>query len=101
MLIANEALWVGVLIVLVFGVLFTLARRQAKAAKQIKKNLPVKLVTYSNGKCYKFAFSTIGNAAGYALRRMATGEGVAYIEANGVTVWNSLKGKQSLVELAK
>ena len=101
MLIANEAFWLGALVVLTLGVLVTLARMRAGAAKQIMKNLPVKVVTYRNGKCYKFAFSTIGDAAGYALRRLATGEGVAYIEANGETVWNSLKGKQSLVELVK
>jgi hypothetical protein len=63
--------------------------------------MPVKVVTYRNGKTYKFAFSTIGDAVAYALGRLATGEGVAYIEVNGETVWNSLKGKQSLVELVK
>ena len=101
MLIANEAFWLGALLVLVLGVLVILARMRAGAAKQIMKTMPVKVVTYRNGKCYKFAFSTIGEAAAYALGRLATGEGVAYIEANGATVWNSLKGKQSLVELAK
>jgi hypothetical protein len=103
MLMANEVLWLGALVVLVLGVFVTLARLRAGAAKQmhIKKNLPVKVVTYRNGKSYKFAFSTIRDAAAYALDRLATGEGVAYIEANGITVWNSLKGRQSLVELAK
>jgi hypothetical protein len=101
MLVANEAFWFGAFGVLVLGVLVTLARMQARAAEQIKKNKPVKVVTYRNGKCYKFAFSTIHDAAAYALKRLATGEGVAYIEANGETVWNSLKGKQSLVELTK
>ncbi len=102
MLIANEALWLGALVVLVLGVLVTLASLRAGAAKQrIMTNMPVKVVTYRNGKCYKFAFSNIGDAAAYALGRLATDEGVAYIEANGETVWNSLKGKQSLVELVK
>ena len=101
MSMANEFFWWGAFVVLVLGVLVTLAWRRSTAAKQMKKNLPVKVVAYSNGKCYKFAFSTIGDAAVYALGRLATGEGVAYIEANGEKVWNSLKGKQSLVELAK
>ena len=101
MLIGNEALWFGALVALVLGVLVTLARLRAGEAKQLKKNMPVKVVTYRNGKCYKFAFSTIGDAAAYALGRLAKGEGVAYIEVNGETVWNSLKGKRSLVELAK
>ena len=101
MLMANEALWFGALIALVLGVLVTLARLRAGEAKRMKKSLPVKVVTYRNGTCYKFAFSTIGDAAAYALGRLAKGEGVAYIEANGETVWNSLKGKQSLVELTK
>jgi hypothetical protein len=101
MIIGNEALWSGTLIALALGVLVALAGLRSRAAKQRKKNLPVKVVTYRNGKSYKFAFSTIGDAAAYALGRLATGEGVAYIEANGETVWNSLKGKQSLVELAR
>ena len=100
MLIANEALWFGAFVVLVLGVLVSLARSRAGAAKQMR-NMPVKVVAYRNGKCYKFAISTLGEAAAYALGRLAKGEGVAYIEANGETVWNSLKGKQSLVELAK
>lgn len=100
MLIANEVFWLGALVVLALGVLVTLARR-AEAAKQLKENLPVTVVTYRNGRSYKFAFSTVGDAAAYALGRLATGEGVAYIEADGETVWNSLKGKQSLVQLAK
>ena len=101
MLIVSEAFWLGTLLVLVLGVLVILARMRSGAAQQIMKNMPVKVVTYRNGKCYKFAFSTIGDAAAYALGRLAKGEGVAYIEANGETVWNSLKGQQSLVELAK
>jgi hypothetical protein len=98
MLIANEAFWFGTL---VLGVFVTLASWQVWGAKQIEKNNPVKVVTFRNGQCYKFACSTIRDAAVYALKRLATGEGVAYIEANGETVWNSLKGKPSLVELAK
>ena len=101
MLIVSEAFWLGTLLVLVLGVLVILARMRSGAAQQIMKNMPVKVVTYRNGKCYKFAFSTIGEAAAYALGRLATGEGVAYIEADGETVWNSLKGRQSLVELTK
>jgi hypothetical protein len=100
MLIANKAFWLGALAVLALGVLVTLARMRDRTANQIK-NLPVKVVTYRNGKCYKFAFSNIGDAAAYALGRLATGEGVAYIEVNGETIWNSLKGRQSLVELVK
>jgi hypothetical protein len=100
MSIANEALWLGAFVVLVLGVLVSLARSRAGVAKQMR-NMPVKVVTYRNGKCYKFAFFTIGEAAAYALGRLANGEGVAYIEANGEKVWNSLKGKQSLLELAK
>ena len=101
MLIANEAFWLGTLLVLILGVLVLLARTRAGAAKQVINDMPVKVVTYRNGKCYKFAFSTIRDGAAYALGRLATGEGVAYIEANGETVWNSLKGRQSLVELTK
>src|ERR671925_335863 len=97
-MLANEAFWFGTL---VLGVFVTLASLQAWGAKQIEENKPVKVVTFRNGTCYKFACSTIREAAVYALRRLATGEGVAYIEANGETVWNSLKGKQSLVELVK
>jgi hypothetical protein len=98
MSIANEGFWFGTL---VLGVFVTLGSLQVWGAKKIEKNKPVKLVTFRNGKCYKFACSSIQEAAAYALQRLATGEGVAYIEANGETVWNSLKGKQSLVELAK
>jgi hypothetical protein len=98
MLIANEAFWFGAL---VLGVLVTVGSLQVWGAKQTEKNKPVKVVTFRNGTCYKFACSTIGDAAAYALKRLATGEGVAYIEANGEVVWNSLKGKQSLGELAK
>ena len=98
MLIANEGFWFGAL---ALGVFVTLASWQFWGVKQIEKNNPVKVVTFRNGKSYKFACSTIRDAAAYALKRLATGEGVAYIEANGETVWNSLKGKQSLVELAK
>ena len=101
MIIGNEAFWFGILVALALGVLVVVARLRARAAKQRKKNLPVKVVAYRNGKSYKFAFSKIGDAAAYALGRLATGEGVAYIEANGETVWNSLKGKQPLVELAR
>jgi hypothetical protein len=101
MSIGNEAFWFSALGALVLGVFVILARLRAGAAEQIAKNKPIKVVTYRNGKCYKFAFSTIRDAAIYALKRLATGEGVAYIEANGETVWNSLKGKQSLAELAK
>jgi hypothetical protein len=101
MIIGNEAFWFGALVTLVLGVLVILASLRARVARQVKKNLPVKVVTYRNGKSYKFAFSTIGDAAAYALGRLATGEGVAFIEANGERVWNSLKGKQSLVELAR
>lgn len=103
MLIVSEVFWLGALVVLVLGVLVTVTKMRAGAAKQmhIRENMPFKVVTYRNGKCYKFAFSTIGDAAAYALRRLATGEGVASIEANGETIWNSLKGRQSLVELAK
>jgi hypothetical protein len=61
MLIANEALWFGAFVVLVLGVLVSLARSRAGVAKQMR-NMPVKVVTYRNGKCYKFAFSTIGDA---------------------------------------
>ena len=98
MLIANQAFWFGAL---VLGVFMTLAGWQHWGAKQIEKNNPVKVVTFRNGQSYRFACSTIRDAAIYALKRLATGEGVAYIEANGEIVWNSLKGKQSLVELAK
>ncbi len=98
MFIANGAFWVGALVV---GVLVTLANLQGWEAKQIEKNNPVKVVTFRNGHSYKFACSTIRDAAAYALKRLAAGEGVAYIEANGETIWNSLKGKQSLVELAQ
>ena len=98
MLIVNEGFWFGTLIL---GVLVTLGGLQVWGAKKMEKNMPIKVVTYRNGKCYKFASSTIRDAAAYALKRLATGEGVAYIEANGEVVWNSLKGKQSLVELAK
>ena len=98
MLIVNEALWLGTLIL---GVFLTMASVQVWEAKQIEKNNPVKVVTFRNGQSYRFACSTIRDAANYALKRLATGEGVAYIEANGETVWNSLKGKQSLIELAK
>jgi len=98
MLIANEAFWFGTL---VLGVLVTVGSLQVWGAKQIEKNNPVKVVTFRNGKSYQFACPTIRDAAVYALKRLATGEGVAYIEVDGETVWNSLKGKQSLVELAK
>ena len=98
MLIANETFWFGTLVI---GVFVTLASWQIWGTKQIEKNNPVKVVTFCNGKSYQFACPTIRDAAVYALKRLATGEGVAYIEANGETVWNSLKGKQSLVELAK
>ena len=98
MLTANEGFWLGTL---VLGVFVTLGSWQVWGAKQIEKKNPVKVVTFRNGQSYKFACSTIREAAVYALKRLATGEGVAYIEANGETVWNSLKGKQSLVELAK
>jgi len=98
MLIANEAFWFGFLVLSVF---VTLASLQGWKAKQIVKKNPVKVVTFRNGQCYKFACSTIRDAAVYALKRLSTGEGVAYIEANGETIWNSLKGKQSLIELAK
>lgn len=98
MSIANEAFWFGTLLL---SVLVILGSLQVWGAKQIEKNKPVKVVTFRNGKCYKFACSTIREAAVYALQRLGTGEGVAYIEANGEVVWNSLKGKQPLVELAK
>jgi hypothetical protein len=98
MFIANGVFWVGVLVV---GVLVTWASLQGREAKQIEKNNPVKVVTFRNGRSYKFACSTSRDAAAYALKRLAAGEGVAYIEVNGETVWNSLSGKQSLVELAK
>jgi hypothetical protein len=98
MFIANGAFWVGALVV---GVLVTLASLQGWEAKQIEKNNPVKVVTFRNGHSYKFACSTIRDAAAYALKRLAAGEGVAYIEVKGETVWNSLSGKPSLVELAK
>ncbi len=98
MFIANEAFWFGAL---VLGVFVILASLQGWGIKQMEKNNPVKVVTFRNGQCYKFACSTIRDAAAYALQRMARGEGVAYIEANGETIWNSLKGKQSLLELAK
>jgi hypothetical protein len=100
MLIASEAFWLGALGILVLGFFVVQVRRRAVLAGQIK-NMPVKVVTYRNGRTYKFAFFTIGEAAAYALGRLATGQGVAYIESNGETVWTSLKGKQSLVELAK
>jgi hypothetical protein len=98
MFIANGAFWFGAF---VLGVLVTLASLQFLGAKQIEKNNPVKVVTFRNGQYYKFACSTIRDAAAYALKCLATGEGVASIEVNGETVWNLLKGKQSLVELAK
>ena len=101
MLIANEAIWFGVLVVFALGVWVTLVKLQNWGAKQREKNKPVRVVTYRNGKSYCFACSTIRDAAGYALKRLATGESVAYIEADGERVWNSLKGKQSLVELAE
>jgi hypothetical protein len=98
MFVANGAFWVGTLVV---GVLVTLASLQGWKAKQIEKNNLVKVVTFRNGHSYKFACSTIRDAAAYALKRLAAGEGVAYIEVKGETVWNSLSGKPSLVELAK
>lgn len=98
MFIANGAFWVGAVVV---GVLVTLANLQGWEAKQIEKNNPVKVVTFRNGHSYKFACSTIRDAAAYALKRLAAGEGVAYIEVKGEIVWNSLSSKHSLVELAK
>jgi hypothetical protein len=98
MFIANEGVWFGAL---VLGVFITLGSLQVWRAKQVEKNKPVKVVTFRNGQSYQFACSTIREAAVYALKRLATGEGVAYIETNGEVVWNSLKGKQSLIELAK
>ena len=98
MFITNEAFWFGALII---GVFVTLASLQGWGAKQTEKNNPVKVVTFRNGQYYKFACSTTQDAAAYALKCLATGQGVAYIEANGETVWSLLKGKQSLVELAK
>ncbi|HET6598151.1 MAG TPA: hypothetical protein VFG81_21225 [Anaerolineales bacterium] len=98
MLIENEVFWFGALVV---GVFVTLAGLQSWGVKQIDEENPVKVVTFRNGQCYKFACSNTRDAAAYALKRLASGEGVAYIEINGETVWNSLKGKQSLVELAK
>ena len=98
MFIADAAFWFGAFVI---GVFVTLASLRGWGAKQVEKNNPVKLVTFRNGRCYKFACSTIRGAAAYALQRMARGEGVAYIEANGETIWNSLKGKQALIELAK
>ena len=102
MLITNEVFWFGALFL---GVFVTLASLQGWGAKKIakqreSKNL-VKVVTFRNGQTYKFGCSTVRDAAAYALQRLARGEGVAYIEANGETIWNSLKGKQSLIELAK
>lgn len=101
MLIVNEALWFVALIAFPLGVCVILVMLQNWGTKQLEKNKPVKVVTYWNGQSYKFACSTIQDAATYALKRLARGEGVAYIEAEGETVWNSLKGKQSLIELAK
>jgi len=98
MLIANEGFWFGAL---VLGVFVTLTSLQGWQAKKIEKNNPIKVVTFRNGQSYKFACSTTRDAAAYALKRLAIGEGVAYIEVNGETIWNSLKGKQSLVELAQ
>ena len=101
MLIENEAFWLGALIVLALGLLVIVTSFRARSAKQSTRKMPVKVVTYHNGKCYKFGFSTIGDAAAYALGRLSTGEGVAYIEENGKVIWNSLKGKRSLAELVK
>jgi hypothetical protein len=102
MLITNEAFWIGAL---VLGIFVTLIRLQGWGAKKLAKQKeihnPVKVVTFRNGQTYKFACSTIRDAAAFALKRLARGEGVAYIEANGETIWNSLKGKESLVELTK
>ena len=97
MFIANEAFWFGVLLL---GAIIILAGLQVWIAKQIEKNNPVKVITFLNGQYYKFACSTTQDAAAYALKCLATGQGVASIEVNGETVWSLTKGKQSLIELA-
>ncbi len=97
MFIANEAFWFGVLLL---GGIVTLAGLQVWGAKQIEKNNPVKVVTFLNGQYYKFACSTTQDAAAYALKCLAAGQGVASIEVNGETVWSLMKGKEALVELA-
>ena len=89
---------IGAALAIVFGLFITLVRLQDWAAKLINKNRRVVVVDYKTGKQSKYHFSTVKQAAAFALKRKG---GVAYIEADGKTVWHSGNDKQSLVNLAE
>ncbi len=93
---------VGAALAIVLGLFIVLARLRDWAAKLINKKRRVIVVAYKAGRQYKYYFATVKDAAAYAIKRRA--KGIAYIEADGKTVWSSSNeenAKRKLEELGK